>query len=71
MAVDSSYTQIAGILRSERSRRGLTQGDLADFIGVSRTYVAQLESGKGTIQLRRLIEALAAVGVDLVAVPRS
>lgn len=65
-AVDRTLTEIAAVLRDERRRRGMSQQEFADLLGINRPYLTELESGRATIQLRRLIAALNAVGVDLV-----
>lgn len=67
---EKTLETIAATLRDERRERGLSQEAFAELLGVSRPYLSELESGKGTIQLRRLIRALNAVGVDLVPVKR-
>jgi len=71
VAAEQSLRQISDTLRAERKRRGMTQAEFAELLGVSRPYLSELESGRGTTQLIRLVRALNAVGVDLVAVPRS
>ncbi len=38
-------------LRSLRKRRGLTQVELADYLGLRRTYVSDLERGKRNVSL--------------------
>jgi transcriptional regulator with XRE-family HTH domain len=48
-------------LRQLRQKRGLTQGQLAAAVGVSRSAVAQWESGRAgqaSLHLRRLADAL-------------
>ncbi len=48
-------------LRQLRQMRGLTQDELATTVGVSRSAVAQWESGRSgqaTLHLRRLADAL-------------
>ena len=62
---------IANVLRDARRARALTQAELADLLGLHRSYLADLEAGRGTLQLRRLVQALNAMGIDLVAVPRA
>jgi transcriptional regulator with XRE-family HTH domain len=62
---------IASVLRDARRSRALTQAELAELLGLHRSYLADLEAGRGTLQLRRLVRALNAMGIDLVAVPRS
>ena len=41
-------------LRSLRKRRGLTQVELADYLGLRRTYISDLEHGKRNISLMTL-----------------
>jgi transcriptional regulator with XRE-family HTH domain len=38
-------------LRSLRKRRGWTQVELADYLGLRRTYVSDLERGKRNVSL--------------------
>lgn len=49
-----------------RYRRGLTQDELADAIGVSRRYIYDLESGKPTLYARRLFEILNLLDANVV-----
>lgn len=58
-------------IRRARRRLGLTQEELADHLGVPRPYLSQVESGKETVHVRRLLKTLAALGLDLYVVPRS
>ncbi len=48
-------------IRHFRERAGLTQGELADLVGVHRSYLAELEGGKVSEQTRRIIALLKAV----------
>jgi transcriptional regulator with XRE-family HTH domain len=41
-------------LRSLRERRGLTQVELADYLGLRRTYISDLERGKRNVSLLTL-----------------
>jgi transcriptional regulator with XRE-family HTH domain len=38
-------------LRSLRKRRGWTQVELADYLGLRRTYISDLERGKRNVSL--------------------
>ena len=71
MSVDDAVQSLGGAIRQARIDAGLTQSELGEFMGVDRFAVAKLESGRMTTQLRRLIEALDAVGLELTVVPRS
>jgi transcriptional regulator with XRE-family HTH domain len=41
-------------LRSLRKGRGMTQVELADYLGLRRTYVSDLERGKRNVSLMTL-----------------
>ena len=71
MTVNNEMKNIAETLRRTRTRAGFTQAELAEFIGVDRFAVARLESGRATAQIRQLIEALTALGLELTIVPKS
>jgi HTH-type transcriptional regulator/antitoxin HipB len=58
-------------LRARRKELGLTQGDIADIIGVNRRVLGQLEGGKGTVQLQIALAAAQAVGLDVQLTPRA
>ena len=53
-----------------RQEQRLTQGELADWLGVDRTTVLRLEAGKAS-QIDRLFDILGLLGLDLVVVPRT
>jgi hypothetical protein len=44
---------------------------IAETLRLTRFVVARLESGRATTQVRQLIEALAALGLELTVVPKS
>ena len=61
---------MAKTVRVVRSKAGLTQAQLADFAGLSRIYIAQLETGDRRASLNALILIAKSVGMtttDLVA----
>lgn len=75
---DRSYSTdpdaLAGLGAQVRSRRKslrLTQNDVADLAGCSVRFVNQLERGKGTVRLDKLVAVLEALGLELKAVPRN
>lgn len=58
---------LAGAIRQERKRRGLTQPQLALAAGVSERALRQIEAGKETARLdiiARLLDALD-LGIDI------
>ena len=50
-------------IRSYREDAGLTQQQLADMAGLHRSYISELEQGKETEQLRRVLRLLKLLGV--------
>jgi transcriptional regulator with XRE-family HTH domain len=57
---------LSSVLVAARRRRGWSQGELADRIGVSRDYVGDLESGQLSLQVSRLMRLFGELGVDIV-----
>jgi transcriptional regulator with XRE-family HTH domain len=50
-------------IRTYREEAGLTQQELADMANVHRSYLSDLEQGKATEQLRRILRLLKLLGV--------
>ena len=50
-------------IRHYRTEAGLTQADLAGMTGLQRSYLSELESGKETEQLKRMLRVLRQLGV--------
>ena len=52
-------------IRHYRTDAGLTQAELASQTGLQRSYLSELESGKETEQLKRLLKVLRHLGVRM------
>ena len=65
-----SITQLGTILREKRKEQGLTQGEVAAHCGLSTRFVSEVERGKATAEIGKVLYLLKAVGVDLFAIPR-
>ena len=50
-------------IKHYRSEAGLTQAELAERVGLNRTYLSALERGHETEQVRRLLRVLKELGV--------
>jgi transcriptional regulator with XRE-family HTH domain len=57
--------RMASRLKAIRERRGLTQEQLAEKSGVSRTYLARLETGRQDPTLSTLEKLAKALGVKV------
>jgi len=55
----------ADAIRQRRRHLRLRQDELADLAGVSERFVYALESGKGSVQLDKVIAVLSALGLHL------
>lgn len=52
-------------VRAERQRLKLTQSALAEFAGCGLTFVNQLERGKPSVRLEKLLDVLEVLGLTL------
>ena len=60
------YTADFGqIIRKRRRELGYTQEFVAEFTGVSVTYISQLERGKKTAEIEKAIMLANVLGLDL------
>ena len=59
----SSVEDLAGVVRLTRRQRGWTQADLARHADVSRDLVNRLENGAGRIEVGKVLDVLAALGL--------
>lgn len=61
--------EIGLLVRDRRRQLGITQAALADRLQTSRLWLLQLERGKATAQLGKVLSALTALGIELQALP--
>lgn len=52
-------------IRHYREQAGLSQAELAERTGLNRTYLSNLEQGKQTEQVRRILRVLKQLGVRM------
>lgn len=67
----TTMAELSSLIREERLRQKLTQTDLAGISGVGITFISQLENGKETAEMGRVIRVLTMLGIDLYAERRS
>ncbi|HUZ10280.1 MAG TPA: helix-turn-helix domain-containing protein [Acidimicrobiales bacterium] len=56
---------LGAAIRHYRKQAGLSQAELAELAGLNRTYLSNLESGKETEQVRRILRVLRQLGVRM------
>lgn len=60
-----SSEAVGKLVQDERKRQGLTQLQLAGLANTGIRFVSDLENGKGTVQLQKLLAVIAALGLGL------
>lgn len=65
----ASPAELGRAVRAARLARGLTQEDLADRAGVSRKFVNQLEEGKASAHLGKVLTVMMSAGLVGMVVP--
>lgn len=63
----TTMTELGVLIQEERLRQKLTQTDLAGISGVGITFISQLENGKETAEMGRVVRVLTMLGIDLYA----
>ncbi len=58
--------QIGAIIRRARRNAGLTQADLGKKIGLRQATISKLENGGAATQLGTLLDALTALGLEII-----
>lgn len=58
-----SAASLGTAIRHYREEAGLSQAQLAEMAGLHRSYLSELEQGKETEQLRRVLRVLRLLGI--------
>ncbi|GLC92224.1 transcriptional regulator [Cupriavidus sp. TA19] len=64
-----TLSQLRPILQGFRKSRGLTQANMAAYLGVRQQTYAELEANPAAASVERLFKALRVLGVDMVLSP--
>lgn len=63
--------QIGGLIRAKRRSIGLRQAELAGLCGVGPRFLSELENGKATAEIGKVVRVLQRLGLDMSIRPRS
>lgn len=63
-----SAADIGALVHRRRMELRMTQQDLANMVGSSRRFISELEDGKETAQIGKVIGVLSNLGIALTAV---
>lgn len=61
----SAVKVLGAKIRQERKSQGLTQQRLASLAGVSLNFLSQLELGKSTARVDKILQVLQTLGLEL------
>jgi len=64
LSMDNFYTEFGYQLKMARRSAGLTQGELASRIGISRASLTNMERGAQRVALHQVVELAAALGLE-------
>lgn len=59
--------ELGELLRKKRKSQGLTQGRVAEYCGVSVKFISEVERGKETAEIGKVLYLLNTLGIDLIA----
>lgn len=63
----ASPQALGRLLQQSRLAQGLSQQQVAERLGISQSYVSELESGKTSLALMRIFEIMRLTGMTLQA----
>lgn len=61
----TTSAQVGAVVRRARRAAGLNQEDLAGLAGVGTRFLIELEAGKATVRLDKVLAVLATLAIDL------
>jgi HTH-type transcriptional regulator/antitoxin HipB len=67
----SNRAQVLQTISARRRALKLSQQDVATKLGVHQAYLSDLETGRRTLSLDRLLDLLNLLGLELLVQPRS
>lgn len=67
----STVADIGRFVRHKRKQLGVLQEDAAGLSGVGTKFLSQLENGKETAEIGRVLQVLKSMGLEVYIYPRS
>lgn len=62
-AIDGLYAELGGLVRARRESAGMTQSELARRVGMTRTSISNIESGRQRLQIHTLYDVARALDI--------
>ncbi|MNY69396.1 hypothetical protein D3C86_2073310 [compost metagenome] len=70
-AVVKTSAELGALVRSQRARLALRQLDVAGLGNTGNRFIVELENGKPTVQLQKVLDLLDLLGLEVVVRPKS
>ncbi|MDQ6975755.1 MAG: helix-turn-helix transcriptional regulator [Mariprofundaceae bacterium] len=67
----TSTEEIGTLVRIYRKRQSATQAELAALCAVGVRFISNLENGKPTLELGKVLHVLQCLGLDIAVTPRN
>lgn len=61
---------IGKVIRERRKQLGYTQGFIAEFTGLSVSFISDVERGKSTAEIGKIIMLINTLGLDMIVESR-
>ncbi len=58
-------------IKTVRKKQGFTQAEAAGYLNVGIRFLSELENGKPTVQLGKVLQVLEGLGYETLLVPKS
>lgn len=65
-----SSTELGTLVRAQRKRMALKQLDIAGLGNTGNRFIVELENGKPTLQLQKVLDVLDLLGLEVVVRPK-
>jgi y4mF family transcriptional regulator len=63
----ATITDLAPLIRDARKRMGMNQQTFANYAGVGRRFLSELENGKSSLEFDKVLACAWAAGIDIFA----
>lgn len=62
----STVAEVGALAQAARKQQGMTQVDVAGLGGIGNRFIVDLEKGKETVQMQKVMDVLALLGLEMV-----
>ena len=66
-----SPEDIGNLVRAKRKSQAANQAEFASLCGVGVRFISELENGKSTVELGKVLQVLKCLGLEVNIMPRS